>query len=78
MILCVRQLYDGYRQIRPTEAFLRITAPYRSGAFYRGMERRIRISDCREGSGSVIEHHQEHDLMLTRDVLALGPQFTTE
>ena len=24
VILCVRQLYDGYRQIRPTEAFLQI------------------------------------------------------
>ena len=33
VILCVRQLYDGYREIRPTEAFMRITAPYRSRGY---------------------------------------------
>lgn len=33
VILCVRQLYDGYRQIRMTEAFMRITAPYRSRGY---------------------------------------------
>ena len=32
-VLCVRQLYDGYRQIRPTEAFLKITAPFRSRGY---------------------------------------------
>ena len=32
-ILLVRQLYDGYRQIRPNEAFLRILAPFKSRGF---------------------------------------------
>ena len=29
-VLCVRQLYDGYREIRPTEAFYALMAPFRS------------------------------------------------
>ena len=29
VILCVRQLYDGYRQIRPTEAFSALIDPFR-------------------------------------------------
>ena len=32
-ILCVRQLYDGYRQIRPTEAFLAIVRPFRNRGY---------------------------------------------
>ena len=30
VVLCVRQLYDGYREIRPTEAFYALMSPYRS------------------------------------------------
>ena len=30
VVLCVRQLYDGYREIRPTEAFYGMLRPYRS------------------------------------------------
>ena len=30
VILCVRQFYDGYRNIRPTEAFYALMTPYRS------------------------------------------------
>ena len=30
VVLCVRQLYDGYREIRPTEAFYALMAPFRS------------------------------------------------
>ena len=33
VVLCVRQLYDGYRQIRPTEAFLQIVKPFRNRGF---------------------------------------------
>ncbi|WP_425154856.1 hypothetical protein [Candidatus Palauibacter sp.] len=29
VVLCVRQLFDGYREIRPTEAFYALLAPYR-------------------------------------------------
>lgn len=29
VILVVRQLYDGYREIRPTEAFYALIAPWR-------------------------------------------------
>lgn len=29
VILCVRQFYDGYREIRPTEAFFALIAPWR-------------------------------------------------
>ena len=29
VILLVRQFYDGYREIRPTEAFYALIAPYR-------------------------------------------------
>ena len=29
VILCVRQFYDGYREIRPTEAFYALIAPFR-------------------------------------------------
>ena len=29
VVLCVRQLYDGYREIRPTEAFDAMIAPWR-------------------------------------------------
>ena len=29
VILCVRQFYDGYREIRPTEAFYALIAPWR-------------------------------------------------
>ncbi len=29
IILCVRQFYDGYREIRPTEAFYALIAPWR-------------------------------------------------
>ena len=29
IIVCVRQLYDGYREIRPTEAFYALIYPYR-------------------------------------------------
>ena len=30
VVLCVRQFYDGYREIRPTEAFYALMRPYRS------------------------------------------------
>ena len=30
VILCVRQFYDGYRRIRPTEAFYALMQPFRS------------------------------------------------
>ena len=30
VILCVRQFYDGYRRIRPTEAFYALVGPFRS------------------------------------------------
>lgn len=30
VILCVRQFYDGYREIRPGEAFFALIAPYRT------------------------------------------------
>ena len=30
VILCVRQFYDGYRRIRPTEAFYALMQPYRA------------------------------------------------
>ena len=33
VVLCVRQLYDGYRDIRPTEAFYALIEPFRSYAF---------------------------------------------
>ena len=33
VILLVRQLYDGYRQIRSNEAFLRILQPFKSRGF---------------------------------------------
>ena len=29
VVLCVRQFYDGYREIRPTEAFYALIAPWR-------------------------------------------------
>ena len=29
VVLCVRQLYDGYREIRPTEAFWAMIEPWR-------------------------------------------------
>ena len=29
VILCVRQFYEGYREIRPTEAFYALVAPWR-------------------------------------------------
>ena len=32
VVLCVRQLYDGYREIRPTEAFWAMLEPWRSVA----------------------------------------------
>ena len=32
VVLCVRQLYDGYRQIRPKEAFWAMIEPWRSVA----------------------------------------------
>ena len=30
VVLCVRQFYDGYREIRPTEAFWALMRPFRS------------------------------------------------
>ena len=30
VVLCVRQFYDGYREIRPTQAFYALMRPYRS------------------------------------------------
>ena len=33
VVLCVRQLYNGYRDIRPTEAFWALIDPFRSYAF---------------------------------------------
>ena len=33
VILGIRQLYDGYREIRPTEAFMRIVEPFRARGY---------------------------------------------
>ena len=44
-ILLVRSLYDGFRQIRPTEAFLRILQPFKSRGF---VSRRGEISPSLE------------------------------
>ena len=30
VVLCVRQLYNGYREIRPTEAFYALMQPFRA------------------------------------------------
>ena len=36
VVLCVRQLYDGYREIRPTEAFYALMKPWRAYTRRRG------------------------------------------
>lgn len=45
VVLLVRQLYDGYRQIRSNEAFLRILKPFKSRGF---VSRRGEISPSLE------------------------------